>query len=97
MHAERAQCEWRIEERGQDLGVDCISRSIRGMRGTLPAFGEISIEEKYITYLALVYLCMKKVAGNDGPVRSIQHQRSDGDCTISWLGYPAAVVGEASV
>lgn len=56
MHVERAHSEWRIEELGQDLGVGCMIRSIRGMSGTLPAFGEvreISIEEETITYFAL--------------------------------------------
>ena len=46
------------------------------MRGTLPVFGEIIIEGKNITYLAQVHPCMKTVVGNDGPVRSIQRQKS---------------------
>ena len=86
MHVERAHSEWRIEELGQDLGVACMIHSMRGMSGTLPAFGEvreISIEERKLSRTSpWVYLCMRTVASNDGPVRSIQHR----DWTRSKLG-----------
>ena len=50
MHAsaERAERGRRIEELGTDLGIGCIIRGMRGMRGMPPVLGkfkEISMEE----------------------------------------------------